>query len=114
MQARSFASKMHNDGTFQYFVADFGKSQSAMHGSEVFLQAVYINDCVAQIFKLYEEMSMQGMNLSLNCCFGDVLIVRSTFACHSIGTFRWWNGCSNSTTAQQSYSLLSQFDCDAQ
>ena len=42
-QARSFSSSLHNDGSFQYFVANLGNEWSALHGSTVLRQAAFVN-----------------------------------------------------------------------
>lgn len=53
MQIRSFASKMHNDGTFQYFALDFGHTRAAIHGSVVLAQAEFLNEALKTIARLY-------------------------------------------------------------
>ena len=45
-QARSFSSSLHNDGTFQYFIAHLGNEWSALHGSTVLRQATFINEAI--------------------------------------------------------------------
>ena len=45
-QARSFSSSLHNDGTFQYFVAHLGNEWSALHASTVIRQAPFINEAI--------------------------------------------------------------------
>lgn len=54
-QVRSFASTMHNgDAYFQYFALDFQEASSAFHGSDVLIQAVFVNDALRQIQTMYE------------------------------------------------------------
>lgn len=52
-QIRSFASKMHNDDTFQYFTLDFGTSKAALHGSVLLAQADFVNIALKKIAELY-------------------------------------------------------------
>jgi hypothetical protein len=54
-QVRSFASNMHNDGTFQYFALDFGNSKAALHGSVLLAQADFVNQALQYISKLYSQ-----------------------------------------------------------
>mmetsp|Transcript_23374 Transcript_23374/g.22517 ORF Transcript_23374/g.22517 Transcript_23374/m.22517 type:complete len:257 (-) Transcript_23374:790-1560(-) len=62
-QVRSFSSTMHNgDGYFQYFALDFQEASSAFHGSDVLIQAVYVNDALRQIQTLYEINMKQAKN----------------------------------------------------
>lgn len=56
-QIRSFASPMHNNGTFQYFAISGGTSRAALHGSEVIKQAVFVNDALRAIMQLYKNKS---------------------------------------------------------
>ena len=46
-QARSFSSSLHNDGSYQYFVAHLGNEWSALHGSTVIRQATFVNEAIA-------------------------------------------------------------------
>jgi len=55
-QVRSFASYMHNgDDYFQYFALDFNESLSAIHGSLILQQAIYLNEALKQIILLYKN-----------------------------------------------------------
>lgn len=55
-QVRSFASYMHNgDDYFQYFALDFNESLSAIHGSLILQQAIYLNEALKQITLLYKN-----------------------------------------------------------
>jgi len=55
-QVRSFASYMHNgDDYFQYFALDFNESLSAIHGSLIIQQAIYLNEALQEIITLYKN-----------------------------------------------------------
>lgn len=55
-QVRSFASYMHNgDEYFQYFALDFNESLSAIHGSLIIQQAIYLNEALQKIISLYKK-----------------------------------------------------------
>jgi len=58
-QVRSLSSPMHNDDNFfQYFAVDFkDNTGSAVHGSGLLTQAVFVNDAIRAILKLYESDS---------------------------------------------------------
>jgi hypothetical protein len=45
---------MHNaDDFFQYFSLDFKEADSAHHGSRMLQQAVFVNDAIAKIGRMY-------------------------------------------------------------
>lgn len=73
MQVRSFASKMHNDGTFQYFALDFGHSRAAFHGSLIVAQAEFLNEALKAIARLYSKQNGILM-LSISC---NVVFIRT-------------------------------------
>ncbi len=66
MQGRSIASSMHNDGTFQHFVIDFANTRSALHGSVVLSQAVFVNDAIAKILDMYAVKKQKGKYILFN------------------------------------------------
>jgi hypothetical protein len=71
MQGRSIASSMHNDGTFQHFVIDFANTRSALHGSAlhgsvVLSQAVFVNDAIAKILDMYAVKKQKGKYILFN------------------------------------------------
>jgi hypothetical protein len=59
MQIRSFASSTHNDKSFQYFAVDFGRAKSATHGSILLSEAAFVNEALAEISRIYEQMKGQ-------------------------------------------------------
>ena len=56
---RSFAAFDHNaDQFFQYFSIDFGvNSQSAFHAANMLNQAMFVNDAILAIERLYADTS---------------------------------------------------------
>ena len=75
-QVRSFSSPMHNeDGFFQYFAIHFKYPFSAIHGSSILTQAIYVNDALRTIQQLYKEE--RGSNYDKNANFKIIVIGHS-------------------------------------
>ena len=73
-QVRSFSSPMHNeDGFFQYFAIHFKYPFSAIHGSSILTQAIYVNDALRTIQQLYKEE--RGSNYDKNANFKSAKIL---------------------------------------
>jgi hypothetical protein len=55
---------MHNDDNFfQYFSLDFNEEASALHGSYLFKQAVFLNEALKTISAMYaSEFAEKGLH----------------------------------------------------
>ena len=64
-QVRSIASDlsdMHNEnGDFQYFVLDFNEESMAFHAGDILSKAVFANEALKEIRKLYSASDKQRM-----------------------------------------------------